>query len=299
MVDYQHLKILSEVRRQGSLTAAAEQLNVSQPALSHTIRKFEERHGIQVWEKHGRNLRYTQAGQYLLEVAERVLPQLDHANRVLAEFSSGQRGTLRIGMECHPFQRWLLKLTAPYLDRWRDVDLELRTPTCFDGASALLSHQIDLLVTPDPVERPEILYTSALDYELVLVVADTHPLANKNFATPADFSEEELITLPVTQDRLDVYTRFLTPANSQPRRRRMAESSELMLQLVASGRGITVVPDWLLNEEGGHLAVRQIRLGESGLQKSIHLGVRRGEESIEYISAFLELAQSDTGFTHL
>ncbi|MBY6193734.1 LysR family transcriptional regulator [Marinobacter hydrocarbonoclasticus] len=299
MVDYQHLRILSEVRRLGSLTAAAEQLNVSQPALSHTIRKFEERHGIQVWEKHGRSLRYTQAGLYLLEVAERVLPQLDHANRVLAEFSSGHRGTLRIGMECHPFQRWLMKLTAPYLDRWRNVDLELRTPTCFDGASALLSHQIDLLVTPDPVERPEILYTSVLDYELVLVVADTHPLATKNCATPADFSEEELITLPVTQDRLDVYTRFLTPANRRPRRRRTVESSELMLQLVASGRGITVVPDWLLKEEGGHLDVRQIRLGEGGLQKSIHLGVRRGEESIEYISAFLELAQSNTGFTHL
>jgi LysR family transcriptional regulator for metE and metH len=63
MLDLQYLSILIEVQRHGSLTAAAERLNVTQSALSHMVRKFEERHGIKLWTKSGRGLRFTQAGE--------------------------------------------------------------------------------------------------------------------------------------------------------------------------------------------------------------------------------------------
>ena len=72
MLDRQHLMILREVDRLGSLTAAAERLNVTQSALSHAMRKFEERYGVAVWLREGRALRLTQAGEYLLALAQRV-----------------------------------------------------------------------------------------------------------------------------------------------------------------------------------------------------------------------------------
>lgn len=74
MLDRQHLSILREVDRLGSLTAAAERLNVSQSALSHTIRKLEERYGVAMWEKDGRNLRLTEAGRYIVTLAQRSAP---------------------------------------------------------------------------------------------------------------------------------------------------------------------------------------------------------------------------------
>lgn len=89
MIDRQLLLILREVDRMGSLTAAAERMGVSQPALSHTIRKFEERHGVTIWMKQGRSLRFTQAGDFLLALAQRILPQLDHAERVIGDYASG------------------------------------------------------------------------------------------------------------------------------------------------------------------------------------------------------------------
>src|SRR3712207_6260124 len=114
MLDYQHLAILREVDRSGSVTAAAERLNVSQSALSHMMRKVEERYGVKLWVKQGRGLRFTQAGAYLLALAQRVLPQMEHAGRVLIDFAEGPRGVLRIGMECHPCQRWLMRLIPHY-----------------------------------------------------------------------------------------------------------------------------------------------------------------------------------------
>lgn len=290
MIDRQHLAILREVSRRGSVTAAAEKLNVTQSALSHTIAKFEERHGIKVWMKTGRGLRLTQTGEYLLSVAERVLPQMEHAERVLTDFAVGRRGALRVGMECHPCQRWLSRIATPYLTRWPDVDFDVRTAFRFDGVEALLGYEIDLLITPDPIEVPDLIFTPVFDYELVLMVHEAHLLASQPCVQPQDLIGEELITVPVTLERLDIYTQFLVPAHCRPRQHRTAETIDLMLQLVCAGRGVTVLPDWLLNEDAAGLPIRALSLGETGIRKSINLGVRRGEETTSYIEGFLKLA---------
>lgn len=293
MLDRQHLSILREVDRLGSVTAAADCLNVTQSALSHTMRKFEDRHGVRVWEKDGRGLRLTQAGQYLLALAQRVLPQIDHAERVLADFAQGQRGALRAGMECHPCQQWLMRVVAPFLRDWPDVDLDIRTAFRFGCIAALLGHEIDMLITPDPLDLPGIHYTRVLDYELLLAVPQDHPI--RGVAQPQDLLAETLITYPVAPERLDIFTRFLVPANCLPKSHRTVETTEMMLQLVAAGRGVSSVPDWILQEEAADLPIRAVRLGPGGIGKGLHIGVRRGDEAIDYISGFLRLAGGKNG----
>jgi LysR family transcriptional regulator, regulator for metE and metH len=290
MLDLQYLSIVMEVDRLGSVTAAAERLNVTQSALSHMVRKFEERHGVKLWTKNGRGLRFTHAGEYLLSLAERVIPQMEHAERTLNNFAEGRRGGLRIGMECHPCQKWLTRLTPHYLAAWPDVDFDVRTAFRFDGVAALLAFEIDLLITPDPIDVPDITFAPVIDYELVLVVHASHPIANREFAMPQDLMSEELITVPVSKERLDIFTRFLVPAHCKPKYHRTAEQTELMLQLVAAGRGVAVLPDWLVAEEGEGLPVQTVRLGQEGIRKCIHIGVRKGEEDIAYIAGFLKLA---------
>ncbi|MBM3606476.1 MAG: LysR family transcriptional regulator, partial [Alphaproteobacteria bacterium] len=238
MVERQHLFIIREVSRTGSVTAAAERLNISQSAASHAVAKLEDRLQVALWRKKGRTLQLTPAGQYLLGLAERVLPELEHAERVLADMSRGRRGVLRIGMECHPCEKWLMRVTGPFLAEWPDVDLEVRTAFRFDGVAALQAGEIDVLVTPDPVQLPDLLFRPVFDYELVLIVHTDHPLSGRVFAEPEDLSDQDLFTLPVATDRLDIYTRFLLPAERRPARRIGIETVELMLQLVSAGRGV-------------------------------------------------------------
>lgn len=290
MLDRQHLTILREINRLGSVTAVADRLNLTQSAVSHTIRRFEDYYGLKIWMKQGRGLRLTQAGEYLLDLAQRLLPQMEHAERVLSDFASGQRGALRVGMECHPCQKWLMRVTAPFLAAWPDVDLQVCTAFRFDGVAALLDYEIDLLITPDPVEMPELRFTPVFDYELMLAVNENHPLAACEWVKPADLTLEDLITFPVSLERLDVYTRFLVPANCRPRKHSTAETIDLMLQLVAAGRGVSVIPDWLLQEEGTGMPVHALRLGLTGLDKNIFIGVRTGEANVSYINGFIDTA---------
>lgn len=292
MLDRQHLTILREVDRLGSVTAAAEKLNISQSAVSHMMRKFEARHGVAIWQKEGRGLRLTQAGEYLLALSARVLPQIEHAERVLEDFAQGQRGSLRIGMECHPCQQWLNRVIGPYLRDWPEVDLDIRSDFRFGGIAALLGHEIDLLITPDPVELASLRYAPVFDYELVLAVPERHALAGRGGVMPSDLSGETLITYPVSPERLDVFTRFLVPAGCLPRRHRTVETTEVMLQMVAAGRGVSAIPDWLLREEGAAMGLRALRFGAEGIAKSIHVGCRRAEAEPEFLRGFIDLAQN-------
>lgn len=291
MLERIHLSILVEVERLGSLTAAAEVLHVTQSALSHSMKKLEQQLGTDVWLREGRALRLTQAGQYLHAVAERLLPQLALAEDKLRQFAQGERGALRIGMECHPCYQWLLKIVAPYLAAWPLVDVDVKQKFQFGGIGALLGYDIDLLVTPDPLLRPGLRFEPVFDYEQVLVVHKDHPWAAQDIVLPAQLAEETLITYPVPLERLDIYTMFLLPANVAPRRHKTIETTDIMLQMVAAGRGVTALPQWLVTDYAPQLGLRTLKLGAAGIQKHIHLGARDADWDVDYVQAFVALAR--------
>ncbi|MFO1232086.1 MAG: LysR family transcriptional regulator [Paenacidovorax caeni] len=291
MLERIHLAVVQEVEKQGSLTAAADKLCVTQSALSHSMKKLEQQLGTDIWLREGRSLRLTQAGQYLLAVAGRVLPQLDLAEERLRQFAQGERGSLRIGMECHPCYQWLLKVVSPYLAAWPDVDVDVKQKFQFGGIGALLGYEIDVLVTPDPLHKPGLRFEPVFDYEQVLVVARGHALAQAPYAKPGQLAQEVLITYPVATDRLDIYTQFLLPAGITPRRHKTIETTDIMLQMVASGRGVAALPRWLVQEYATRMDVVPVRLGPKGIAKQIHLGMREADLAIDYVQDFISQAR--------
>ncbi|CAB3746216.1 HTH-type transcriptional regulator MetR [Paraburkholderia humisilvae] len=291
MLERSHLMVIREVERQGSLTGAAEALNVTQSALSHTVKKLEQQLATPVWTREGRSMRLTQAGQYLLRLANRMLPQFEHAEERMKQYAQGERGTLRIGMECHPCYQWLLKVVSPYLARWPDVDVDVKQRFQFGGIGALFGYDIDVLVTPDPLQKPGLRFEPVFDYEQVLVISDGHALANERYVTPTQLAEEVLITYPVETDRLDIYTQFLTPANVVPKRHKVIETTDIMMQMVASGRGVAALPRWLAEEYAEWMPLIPLRLGKKGISKQIFLGTREVDDTIDYLAAFVALAR--------
>ena len=292
MLERIHLAVVQEFEKQGSLTAAAEALHVTQSALSHSMKKLERQLGADIWLREGRGLRLTQAGRYLLAVANRVLPQLNLAGERLRQFAAGERGSLRIGMECHPCYQWLLKVVSPYLAAWPDVDVDVKQKFQFGGIGALFGYEIDLLVTPDPLFKPGLKFEPVFDYEQVLAVAKDHALAAAAHVKPQQIAKEVLITYPVGIERLDIYNQFLLPAGVTPKRHKTIETTDIMLQMVASGRGVAALPRWLVREYAAKLDIVPVQLGARGIAKQIYLGAREADTGIDYLKAFIGLARA-------
>ncbi|WP_415886378.1 LysR family transcriptional regulator [Neptuniibacter sp. QD72_48] len=291
MIERAHLKILREINRQGSVTAAADKLCLTQSALSHTIRKLEGLVGCELWEKKGRNIHLTQTGEFLLKEAERILPQLERIDTKLKEFANNEIGTLNIGMECHPCYQWLTQVSAAYLKERDGIDLDVKQRFQFGGMAALFNHDIDILVTPDPIEMKAIHFEPVFPYELVLIVNDENPLAKRSNIQPQDLAEQTLITYPVEPERLDIFQQFLLPANCRPKKHKTMEATEIIIQMVSANRGVTVLPNWLANEYTKNLPVQGIRLGKEGVHKQIHLGIRIEDSQSEHIQSFIKLAK--------
>ncbi|WP_288388294.1 LysR family transcriptional regulator [uncultured Alteromonas sp.] len=292
MIERQHLKIISAIHKHGTMTEAAKSLFVTQSALSHSMKKLEASFSLPLWQKEGRTLVLTQAGKSLVGLSQRVLPQFEHTEAQLRRMAEGKQGILRIGMECHPCFEWLLKVVAPFLKAFPDVDVDVRRAFSFGGLQALHGYDIDLLLTPDPLHVDAISYTGVLDYEQVLVMHNKHPLADCDYIKPKQLANEVVITYPVETNRLDIFSGFLTPAGASVKQHRTIETTEIILQMVAAGRGVTALPKWLVDEAKESAVLTYKPLGEKGLQKTLYLGHRKEVDPIGFVDEFISLAKA-------
>lgn len=287
MIEHSHLKIIQALDTNGTLTEAANSLCLSQSALSHQIRYLEKKLGLSLWQRDGRCLRLTQAGNLLLQTAQQVLPVLSQTEKTLKAYSEGQQGVLRIGVECYPCYEWLTGVVGTFLQAMPDVEIEIVNKFQFSGLEGLLNHHIDVLITPDPVRKKEIKYEPLAEYEMVLVVSAEHPLSTVKTLKPEHLSSETLLTFPVPQDRLDILTQFLKPAKIMPEQLKEIESIDLMLQLVSLDRGVCVLPEWLADSYCQSMPLNKIRIGKTGIHKELLIALRKSDQKVPYIEQFI------------
>ena len=291
MIEKIHLSILREIDRKGSVTAAASSLNLTQSALSHSIKKLEQHAGTALWLKDGRQIRLTEAGEYLLEQANRLLPQFERIDDTLRQFAGNEKGSLRIGMECHPCYQWLLKVVQPFLAQSPGVDIDVRQRFQFGGMAALFNYDIDVLITPDPIYKEQIVFDAVFPYELVLVASTQSKLNSLAVIQPDDLSDQTLLTYPVETARLDIFQQFLLPAKCVPKTHKTLEATDIILQMVAANRGVAAMPKWLALEYAKTLPVSLFRLGDTGIHKHIYVGYRKQEQQNRHLQTFITLAK--------
>jgi LysR family transcriptional regulator for metE and metH len=238
-----------------------------------------------------RPVRFTSAGNRLLELADEVLPRLHNAEIDLQRLAGGETGRIIMAIECHSCFEWLLPAIDTYRDQWSDVELDISSGFHFAPLPALARGDLDLVITADPVDEPGIHYFPLFSYEAQLAVSKTHSLVDKDWVEPADLADQVVITYPVDQDRLDLFTGFLRPAGIEPERVRHAELTTMIVQLVASGRGVTCLPNWALFEylQNEYVVVRS--LGEEGIWPTLYAAVRQDQAESPFMTAFIEVAK--------
>ncbi|AZS50698.1 LysR family transcriptional regulator [Entomomonas moraniae] len=298
MLEIRHLKSLHALREADSLVDAADRLHFTQSALSHQLKELEDRLGTQLFVRKTKPIRFTSAGLRLLTLADTMLPLLRGAERDLSRLSGGTAGRLHMAIECHSCFQWLMPTIDAFRDAWPEVELDLASGFSFAPLPALARGDLDLVVTSDPVELPGIMYIPLFTYEAMLAVSNKHKLANKAFVEPTDLETEVLIIYPVDRNKLDIFTHFLEPDDVEPLSVRTAEMTVMMVQLVASNRGVCCLPNWALHEYSSRGYVKAKQLGEKGLQATLYAAIREDMFDAAFMQDFL-LTAKDTSFSTL
>ncbi|MEX0943689.1 MAG: LysR family transcriptional regulator [Pseudomonadales bacterium] len=298
MIELRHLKTLVALRDTGSLVEAADRLYLTQSALSHQIKDLEDRLDCTLFVRKTRPPRFTSAGRRLLQLADDVVPMFKAAERDIGRLAGGEAGRLHICIECHSCFQWLIPCIDRYRGNWPEVELDLTGGHNFAPLPALVRGDLDLVITSDPIDLAGVEYVPLFRYEAMLAVNKQHPLASKSIIEPEDLADQMLIIYPVDHDRLDIFTRFLEPADVEPAAIRTAELTPMMVQLVASGRGVTCLPNWALTEYLENETIVARKLGEDGVWATLYAAIREDQRDAPFMEDFLATA-SDTCFTNL
>ena len=298
MIELRHLKTLVALRDTGSLVEAADSLFLTQSALSHQLKDLEDRLVCTLFVRKTKPPRFTSAGRRLLNLADEILPMVKNAERDIARLAGGETGRLHLCIECHSCFQWLIPSLNKYRADWPEVEMDLSGGFSFAPLPALSRGDLDLVITADPVELTGITYVPLFSYEAMLAVSKEHVLASREMVLPDDLEKEQLITYPVERDRLDIFTRFLDPLDIEPLSVRTAELTPMIIQLVASGRGVTCLPNWALTEYLVQDMVVARKLGESGLWCTLYAAIREDQKDMAFMRDFLNTA-TETCFSTL
>ncbi|MBO6897375.1 MAG: LysR family transcriptional regulator [Shimia sp.] len=289
-IEFRHLRTVRAIHECGGLARAADQLNITQSALSHQIKGLEEQTGVELFVRRSKPMKLSSAGLRLLRLANQVLPEVEKLEAEFDGLRDGSSGRLHIAIECHACFEWLFPVLEQFRKNWPDVDVDIRPGLAFDAMPALQKEEVDLVVSSDPENLPNVSFSHLFDYAPVFVASSSHPLAQKDFVEAEDFRGETLITYPVERSRLDVFSQLLTPAKVEPGAVRQAELTAVILLLVASNRGVSVLPDWVVREVKYSSDYVTRPITEKGLTRALFAATRTEDLEKPYMQDLIQLA---------
>lgn len=289
-LELRHLRTLIALAETGNLSKAARRLHLSQPAISHQIRSVEEAYGTALFDRKSSPLRLSPLGQRLVELAYDVHGRMHDAERDLRRIATGHAGQLRVAVECHSCFDWLMPSMDAFRERWPEVELDLVSGFQPDPVGLLAESHADLVIVSLATKRREVTYHPLFRYEILALVAKDHPLSNKTFVTAQDFVRETLVTYPIPDERLDFVRDVLIPSGVAPRRR-TAQLTVAILQLVASGRGVAALPGWTVQSYLDRQYVIARQIGKTRLFSQLYAATTKRSAKVSYFQEFIEITK--------
>jgi LysR family transcriptional regulator for metE and metH len=290
-IELRHLRTIMAIHTAGSVAQAAEQLHITQSALSHQIRAIRDQLGVDLFVKNTKPMRLSAEGLRFLRAAERILPEIDLLKAEFDNLQNGQAGRLHIAIECHACFEWLFPVLNLFRQDFPDVDIDIRPGLAFRALKALADEEVDVVISSDPEDIPGVEFHQLFPYAPTFLAAKTNGLAEKDYVDAADFVDQTLITYPVERTRLDIFSQLLIPAKIEPKLIRQVELTAVMLMLVGANKGVAVLPDWVIRSADidGGLVTKPVT--KNGLKRQLYAAVRRGDQTKPFMKRFIALGE--------
>lgn len=297
MAELRHYRYFVEVARRGTVTAAAEALNMTQSALSEQILHLERECGSRLFERRPTGITLTPAGEYLLHQADALLAKATEMREGLAGFRHGYQTRLRIASILGALQSWLPGALAEFVQGEPHVQLQVNHQL---GMNEILSGigagRLDLgMVTMRPSTpvraRHELCEAVLMEEDLVLLAPPGHPLAPLAQVRQEDLADVHLVTFPGDYNFRRMVDDWYHGAGCSPIVAAETGTLEMILRLIAAGIGVGIVPRSLARI-GTAAGLHMVPLAPEGAPRRVVAAVhRRGSSNAELIERLVALMQ--------
>lgn len=242
------LRSFLEVAEVGSVTRAAESLCLTQPAVTQQIQGLERELGVRLFDRTGRGVRLTKAGEALRVHARQSLAILDDCRHAISDLEGGESGRLVIGAGVTTSIFHLPGWLRAFGERFPKVDVSVRTGRSREVAAMALDREIDLGLVTSPTEHKDLNVVALFEERIVLVAPPGHDLSTRPVAMD-DLNRAPLILFPRGTGFRQYLDRALADAGVSAQVKMETDSVEAIKSFVAVGLGVSFLPEAAVAEE--------------------------------------------------
>jgi LysR family transcriptional regulator, low CO2-responsive transcriptional regulator len=237
---FRQLKVFESAARQLSYTRAAEELHLSQPAISMQIKQLEESVGLPLFEQIGKKMHLTAAGREVYAYSQSIGQLLDEAEFVLEELKGVSRGKLAISVATTA-SHFATRLLAAFSQRYEEVIISLDITNRASLRDQLEANQPDLVIMGQPPEGVEVESEAFMDNPLVMIAPANHPLAKEKDIPLKRFEDEHFVVRESGSGTRSSIQRFFDEHGVSFHTGIEMSSNEAIKQAVEAGLGLGIV----------------------------------------------------------
>lgn len=286
-----HLRIFTMVYRLGSMSAAAEKLHLSQPAVSTAIREMETYYGVRLFDRLARRLYRTPQGEKMYGYAVHIVSLFDEMEQTMKQPKAQE--TLRVGASITIGGLFLPDWVAKFREEEPLVQVQVSVRNTGDIEEALLGGELDLAFVEGGVKNSLLCSEPFLEDRLCLLAPKDHPLTQKNNVTLQEVAQYPFVMREEGSASRSVWEEAMRLQGLSPKILWESVSNTAVLQAVIHGVGLGVLPQRLAEKTLKQGRLREVPIRLPALQRQFRLVYHRHKFFTPIMRAFLELAQRE------
>jgi len=239
-ITFRQLQVFEAVARNASYTRAAEELHLSQPAVSMQVKLLEDQVGLPLFEQLGKKIYLTEAGREMHRYSRAIAQQLHEAERVLAELKGVKRGRLSIAV-ASTANYFATRLLATFSQRYADVTISLDVTNRAGLLRHLDDNDDDLVIMGRPPQGLDLIAEPFMKNPLVIIAAPSHPLAHEQQIPMARIQHETFVVRERGSGTRNAMEQFFTDKGIEISTGMEMNSNEAIKQAVEAGLGLGIV----------------------------------------------------------
>lgn len=283
-MELRHFKMIKAVAEVKNLTKAAENLYLSQSALSHQLKEIETFFDTQIFIRHSKQMLLTEAGKTILAAGENILKELELVKQRIKILNNEESGEIRVTTECYTSYHWLSKFMKDFKSDYPEVVVRINADATFKTVTSLLNNEIDIGILEENTNS-KLQYYPLFNDEFYALVSEDHGWAGRKTVRQENFAEESYIMYNIPCEESTIYSMLFK--ERRPKELYKIGLTEAIVEMVKAGIGVTVLPNWVIKSYlplGGMVAI-PIR---KAIKRTWYAAVLKSKVQPSYVQTFIE-----------
>jgi LysR family transcriptional regulator, low CO2-responsive transcriptional regulator len=265
--DLRQLRAFSVLARTGNFTQAARELHLTQSGVSHSMKALEQQTGCRLLDRLGKKAILTQAGEQLLQHAEKILDEVERARDSLTSLGKWGRGRLRLGASITACRYIIPAVLREFKESFPDHAITIEPGDTRDLVDSLLHRRVDLALCIEPAKESQLETHRLFSDELQFIVSAVHPWAQSRRVVRAEIPRQQYILYSKTSITTALIDDYFREEEMVLNTVIEVGSMEATKELVKLGLGISILAPWIAQKEIDEGSLVQLPLGRRALSR--------------------------------